>query len=93
MSKHLLNSGLSTYRFKSNPEEECFAKAWDANNQPYGTVGSPSTLAYLLHSDGGSSPREDVTDRERQIAATVIQWLGSPCGQCFLRDLGYVKKQ
>jgi len=26
------------------------------------------------------------------VAATVIQWLGSPCGKFFLEELGYVKR-
>lgn len=38
------------------------------------------------------APREPIpTDREHEVAATVVQWLGSPVGQGFLRDLGYEK--
>lgn len=77
--------GLHTYRFKENPEEERFAKAWEQQNE-YG-----SNLAYLLHvgEQRGRPPEPD--DRDHTVAATVIQWLGSPVGQWFLRDLGYVK--
>lgn len=45
-------------------------------------------LEWLL---GKSEQAQDVTERDAQIAATIIQWLGSPVGQWFLRDLGYEK--
>ena len=76
--------GLGAHRCKYNPEEKAFADAWTASNG--------NTLANLL------DQRDDVrgklpqpTDREAVVAATVVQWLGSPVGQAFLRDLGYVK--
>lgn len=34
----------------------------------------------------GKDPAE-VSDRDREVAATVIQWLGSPVGNNFLREL------
>lgn len=34
----------------------------------------------------GKDPVE-VSDRDREVAATVIQWLGSPVGNNFLREL------
>ena len=34
----------------------------------------------------GKDPVE-VSDRDREVAATVIQWLGSPIGNNFLREL------
>lgn len=79
-------TGLHTHRFKDNPEEERFAKAWEQFDG--------ANLDYLLQpardDDPGSPPA--ATDRERVVAATVVQWLGSPVGQGFLRDLGYEKK-
>lgn len=79
--------GLHTHRFRDNPEEERFAKAWDDQNR------HGSNLAYLLDPKNGVGCRPpEPTDREHEVAATVIQWLGSPVGQGFLRDLGYEKK-
>ena len=72
--------GLNLHRFKDNPEERRFAEAWDAQQQG-------RTLAYLLSIQQHSPP--DPTDREHEVAATVVQWLGSPVGQSFLRELGY----
>src|SRR5262245_28520044 len=78
--------GLQTHRFKNNPEEKRFADAWLERNK-YG-----NHLAHLLDErsiHGGSPPTP--SDRDYVVAATVVQWLGSPVGQIFLRDLGYEK--
>lgn len=83
----LTYAGLHTHRFKDNPEEERFARAWNEQNE------SGSNLAYLLDPKSGCGGRPvDRSKWEHQVAATVIQWLGSPVGQCFLRDLGYERK-
>lgn len=68
-------------------EEGRFAGAWKRLNSQ-----SRTHLAYLLtpsHMDQHYpiSP----SDRDREVAATVIQWLGSPVGRCFLENLGYTK--
>jgi hypothetical protein len=77
--------GLHTHRFKDNPEEKRFADAWSAHN------AAGKTLAYLLTIGDQRFPGAP-TDGEERVAATVIQWLGSPVGQGFLRDLGYEKR-
>lgn len=81
--------GLHTYRLKDNAEEAKFAQAWDEQ------ITQGNTLAYLLHTgdQSGMNPPSEPSDRDHQVAATVIQWLGSPVGQSFLEELGYVKKQ
>ncbi|MDA4132207.1 MAG: hypothetical protein OK454_03665 [Thaumarchaeota archaeon] len=76
--------GLHIHRFKDNPEELRFAEAWDRQNR------EGKNFAYLLCGDNQAHPPEP-TERDRVIGATVIQWLGSPVGQGFLKDLGYVK--
>lgn len=81
------HEGLSTHRFEGNPEERRFAEAW----QRYNDQGN--TLDWLLdpkHSARTGYPPH-AEDRERVVAATVVQWLGSPVGRGFLRDLGYVR--
>ena len=78
-------TGLHPYRFKENPEERNLARAWDK-------IGE-DLLAYLLDDrpvQGGRSPKP--SDRDYLVAATVIQWLGSPVGASFLDGLGYNKK-
>lgn len=79
--------GLHTHRFADNPEERRFAEAWAKRDR--------RNLAALLHDGPQPNVEAEVfppTEREEQVAATVIQWLGSPVGQGFLRDLGYEKK-
>lgn len=79
--------GFHTHRFADNPEEQRFAEMWTR----MGLDGS--NLDYLLtsvenHDNGRLEP---ASARDRQVAATIIQWLGSPVGQGFLREMGYEK--
>ena len=78
--------GLSTYRLADNPEERRFAEAWQEHND------RGRTLDYLLdpHKGERGNPPE-AEEPDRVLAATIVQWLGSPVGQGFLRDLGFVK--
>jgi len=80
-----LFQGHSPHRYDQNPMEKAFALAWQKVNdtsQPGLTTG---TLAYLL-SHNQHSPAEP-TEAEHKVAATVVQWLGSPVGQHFVRDV------
>ena len=58
--------------------EKAFAEGWAAANQT-GTV-----LGYMLRD--GCSPAP-ITQDQATLAATVIQWLGSPMGAAFVRDI------
>ena len=71
----LKHEGFSSNRLHSkadNPREVVFAKAWQHENEISGT------LAALI---------PDCQPRDAQVAATVIQWLGSNVGTCFLRTV------
>lgn len=78
------NKGPSQYRFKDNPLEEEFAKAWEKENTR--PIGGKNILEYIA---GG--PNGVVSERNRVVAATVIQWLRSPVGQSFIRDMMKLK--
>lgn len=78
MSRH---RGRATYRLQDNPKEKAFADHWKKLNDTY-----KGTLEYLLAEDN-NCPWGEMTDRDAEVAATVIQWLGSPVGQNFLRDV------
>jgi hypothetical protein len=69
--------GLHAWRYKSNPLEERLAAAWAEQNE----CNDPrtSTLAYLL-CDGDQHFTVPPSDRDRLVASTVIQWIGSPVG-------------
>jgi len=81
------NKGKSTYRFKQNPLEKDFAKLWEElNTDEHGNLNGGRILDYIL-AENPNEPRGEVTDRDRMVAATVIQWLGSPVGQMFLNQV------
>ena len=87
MPKKSKHRGLHIYRFKDNPKEKAFAEAWELENE------RGHILDYLLHvgTNAQTGRPLECTEREALVAATVIQWLGSPVGQHFLEELGYKK--
>jgi hypothetical protein len=77
----MIHEGKSLHRLSSNPLEKAYHDAWlEHNDQPYG-----GTLAYLL--GDGNRPSCDFTERDAEVAATIIQWLGSPVGQRFVEGV------
>lgn len=73
--KKLRHVGKNRNRWRSNPLEKAFAKAWIQLNTDY-----PSFLKSMLDVD-----RPDFFDD--WLLATAIQWLGSPVGQDFLEEI------
>ena len=84
------HKGLHQNRLNQNPLEKKFAKVWDEMN-----TKNPgyNTLDYMLAEDN-NRPQGEVKKRDRVVAATVIQWLGSPVGQNFLNEVlkGHIKR-
>ena len=78
------NTGFNARRLKREPLEKLFAREWDKKNKP--THGRRPTLPYLLDSFDQYNPAEP-SGEEYRLAATIIQWLGSHCGQNFLLDV------
>ncbi len=79
------NNGLHQYRFSTNPLEKKFAEAWEElNNRPH----SGGNCVDSIVSKDWNNP-DYATEREIEICASVIQWLGSPVGQKFLRGVGF----
>lgn len=76
------HKGKHLHRLKSNPEEQRFATAWKS-------FCENGNLDYLLGNGGQATL---VSDNDAEVAATIVQWLGSPVGQGFLENLGYTKK-
>lgn len=74
------------YRHADNPEEKRFYDAaMDMENRHWSAVTLPLN-------DRGTEPSRCLTEDEKQLVINTIQWLGSPVGQGFLRDMGYEKK-
>lgn len=78
--------GVSRRRLNGNPEEKRFANAWEKHN------AQGHTLDWILAIDQSRGRPHETPERERVVAATVVQWLGSPVGCGFLSDLGYARE-
>jgi hypothetical protein len=77
------HEGISSYRIPQNPLEGKFAEQW--------AKIAPNTLGYLIC--GQDRNMHDYSQRDATVAATIIQWLGSPVGESFVREvLGEVKQ-
>ena len=85
MEIKLLFQGTHPHRYGQNPLEKAFAEAWQKINDTSQPGLPTSTLAYLLSNDQHYTP--EPTSSDHCVAATVIQWLGSPVGQNFVRDV------
>lgn len=73
------SNSRNTHRLSENPLEASFLDTWETD---------PSfvhTLDYIL--SDRVNERGPVSERDLEVAATVIQWLGSPVGQCFLEKV------
>ena len=75
------HDGLQLHRLGTNPMEKAFHDAWLAENP--GDRGD-ALLAHLL---GDGEKLAEISERDAQVAATVIQWLGSQVGQHFVRTV------
>lgn len=81
MAKKSIHKGLRAYRLNDdNPSgmrESAFAEQW-RKEQEWGLLG------HLLSKD---NTEVSYSDRDAEVAATVIQWLGTNVGQGFLRKV------
>jgi len=83
------NKGLHQYRLSTNPLEERFAEAWEEiNTRPHS--GSNCLVDSIVSKDWNNPYYAN--DREVEICASTIQWLGSPVGQHFLNGVGFYLK-
>jgi hypothetical protein len=81
--------GYKTYRHESNPEEKKFHDNFKSHIK-----WNPDTMdniALPLMTVGVDKKEPPLTEREKRIMLSTIQWLGSSVGQTFLRDSGYTE--
>src|SRR6266436_2577933 len=91
-AKKSVNRGAEYARVKYNPREAAFAKAWEKENEPNAHINYGHGILQDLFSKPdpifwmtiGGVATKVITDDERIVTATAIQWLGSNCGWCFL---------
>ncbi len=85
-----------------NPAEMIYAKEWERKNkrQP-GLNGGLGYLEMLLNPNSKrlssfgpcSFGAKDITQRDAFVAATVIQWLGTNVGGCFIEECEKIIKE
>jgi len=90
--------GLHPYRLKpnaGNPREVVLAKLWKEESKAnllehlFTVPCSEDDKDKSRHSHQFGwykTPLGDVQDRDRIVAATIVQWLGSPVGFSFLNE-------
>lgn len=66
--------------------EKAFADTWEAENKKVSGWNQGLGILQDLFFRGHNCVHE-VTRMERWVAATVVQWLGTNCGFCFLRNV------
>lgn len=76
--------GMGKNRYGREPLEARFAQAWQEQND---TLNGKSTLDHLMDENHRGTPDPPLSRREQMTANTVVQWLGSPVGQCFLAQV------
>jgi hypothetical protein len=50
-------------------------------------------IVFGQHPNNSMSPKDYLSDREKDIVLSTIQWLGSPVGQRFLDRCGFEPKK
>lgn len=80
--------GLKTYRHESNPVEK---EIHDKFIKNFAKDIAMEQISMPTKENG--DPVEYLTDREKEIMITTIQWLGSPVGQGFLAECGFELKK
>lgn len=76
----------------SADREQAFAKAWaDSPEILHDLLGVPCAkddegAFYTVNFGWYKKPIGDVTPRDEQIAATLVQWFGTNVGFCFIEE-------
>jgi hypothetical protein len=93
MKNKVRHYGLHHQRLRYNYRERAFAEIWAKHNIAQSGInyGNGILQDLFIKDDGwGIMGREcfkSITPGQAKIVATVIQWLGSNCGQSFLWEV------
>lgn len=88
--KNPASLGLHRQRMSREPLERDFVEAWEKLNSSLGSYQDRRLLDDLVTT--GPIPRF-ASKRDWEVASTVIQWLGSPIGQSFMREVYQEKEE
>ena len=79
--------GYKAYRYKNNPKEkEMHDKFLEQHN-----IKDDMHLIVFGHNEN-LKPNDYLTNREKRIVLSTIQWLGSPIGTNFLEGCGFIEQ-
>lgn len=77
--------GYQYERTEHDRLEKAFAELWESLNEPRDGINHGRGILQELFM-GAHGWDHVVTDRERYVAATLVQWLGTNCGFGFLQQ-------
>jgi hypothetical protein len=80
--------GFKTYRHENNPKEKELHDKF-LKEQIQSRDVTIDLLVFPPANDSQTYAVDELSDREKQIMLSTIQWLGSPCGQYFLSQCGF----
>ena len=80
--------GFKTYRHEQNPKEKEFH---DKFIEWYVGPGSGcfDLLVFPPADNDQTRAVDELSDRERRIVITMVQWMGTPLGQSLMRECGF----
>lgn len=80
--------GTKQYRFEYNPLEKLFhdgfIEMFTRDNMARKAL---SGIVNGWSNDGQNKPKKYLTEHEETICVNLVQWLGSPVGQSFVREV------
>ncbi len=79
---------LKLHRFERNPIEQLFVEKFIKEHG----CSNDMDLIVFSHPSDSMTPKDFLSYREKSIVLSTIQWLGSPVGQGFLNNCGFVEK-
>ncbi len=79
------HNSLQTARLNRMPER-IYAEAWKEKNKRHSWLNSGFTYLEWILCPGKNYVPPLVSERDAQVAASVIQWLGTNCGFHFMLD-------
>lgn len=68
-------------------KERVFLKHWREENQSRRWMNGGKGVLELIMSNDSGRGAAPITQRDATVAATLIQWLGTNCGQAFISEV------
>lgn len=78
------------YRLTEDNKQEIVMINQFKNDVKDGNI--PDLIVFGVREGASTQPKEYLTDREKQVMLSTLQWLGSHVGQCYLRDCGLLNE-